>query len=78
MVEFENEVKFYGLWSVKKQQWVEEHDGCFAGLIYSESLGLLNSKVEHIFYDYDYSAIEIKGSLDGLSAQPVDFIASND
>lgn len=31
------------------------------GLIYSESLD--KSKVEHIFVDYDYSAIEIKGQL---------------
>lgn len=71
LVEFENEVKFYSLWSVKKQQWVEEHDECFAGLIYSESLDAFKSKVEHIFADYDYSAIEIKGSLDELSAQPI-------
>jgi hypothetical protein len=71
LVEFENQVKFYGLWSVKKQQWVEEHDECFAGLIYSENLDAFKSKVEHIFADYDYSAIEIKGSLDQLSAQPI-------
>ena len=71
LVEFENQVKFYGLWSVKKQRWVEEHDECFAGLIYSENLDAFKSKVEHIFADYDYSAIEIKGSLDELSAQPI-------
>ena len=71
LVEFENQVKFYGLWSVKKQQWVEEHDECFAGLIYSENLDAFKSKVEHIFADYDYSAIELKGSLEELSAQPI-------
>ena len=71
LVEFENEVKFYGLWSVKKQRWVEEHDECFAGLIYSENLDAFKSKVEHIFADYDYSAIELKGSLEELSAQPI-------
>ena len=71
LVEFENQVKFYGLWSVKKQRWVEEHDECFAGLIYSESLDAFKSKVEHIFADYDYSAIELKGSLEELSAQPI-------
>ncbi|MFV5594675.1 hypothetical protein [Acinetobacter junii] len=71
LIEFENQVKFYGLWSVKKQQWVEEHDECFAGLIYSENLDAFKSKVEHIFADYDYSAIELKGSLDELSAQPI-------
>ena len=71
LVEFENQVKFYGLWSVKKQRWVEEHDECFAGLIYSENLDAFKSKVEHIFADYDYSAIELKGSLDELSAQPI-------
>ena len=60
-----------GLWSVKKQRWVEEHDECFAGLIYSESLDAFKSKVEHIFADYDYSAIELKGSLEELSAQPI-------
>ena len=71
LVEFENQVKFYGLWSVKKQRWVEEHDECFAGLIYSENLDAFKSKVEHIFADYDYSAIELKGSLEELSAQPI-------
>lgn len=71
LFEFENQVKFYGLWSVKKQRWVEEHDECFAGLIYSENLDAFKSKVEHIFADYDYSAIELKGSLDELSAQPI-------
>ncbi|ENU85286.1 hypothetical protein [Acinetobacter sp. CIP 102129] len=71
LVEFENQVKFYGLWSVKKQRWVEEHDECFAGLIYLENLDAFKSKVEHIFADYDYSAIELKGSLEELSAQPI-------
>ena len=71
LVEFENQVKFYGLWSVKNQRWVEEHDECFAGLIYSENLDAFKSKVEHIFADYDYSAIELKGSLEELSAQPI-------
>ena len=71
LVEFENQVKFYGLWSVKKQRWVEEQDECFAGLIYSENLDAFKSKVEHIFADYDYSAIELKGSLEELSAQPI-------
>ena len=71
LVQFECEAKFYALWSVKQQKWVEEHDECFAGLIYSESLDAFKSKVEHIFADYDYSAIEIKGSLDELSAQPI-------
>ena len=71
LVEFENQVKFYGLWSVKKQRWVEEHDECFACLIYSENLDAFKSKVEHIFADYDYSAIELKGSLEELSAQPI-------
>ena len=71
LVEFENQVKFYGLWSVKKQRWVEEHDECFAGLIYSENLDAFKSKVQHIFADYDYSAIELKGSLEELSAQPI-------
>lgn len=71
LVEFENQVKFYGLWSVKKQRWVEEHDECFASLIYSENLDAFKSKVEHIFADYDYSAIELKGSLEELSAQPI-------
>jgi len=26
LVHFDHEVKFYGLWSTKKQQWLEEHD----------------------------------------------------
>ena len=71
LVEFENQVKFYGLWSVKKQRWVEEHDECFAGLIYSESLDAFKSKVEHIFADYDYDAIQLKGTLEQLSEQPL-------
>ena len=48
LVQFEHEAKFYALWSVKQQKWVEEHDECFAGLIYSESLDAFKSKVEHI------------------------------
>lgn len=71
LVQFEQEVKFYGLWSVKKQQWLEEHDECFAGLIYSVNPDELKNKVEHIFADYDYSAIQLKGSLEELSNQPV-------
>lgn len=71
LVQFEHDVKFYGLWSVKKQQWVEEHDECFAGLVYSENPDELKNKVEYIFADYDYAAIELKGSLEVLSAQPV-------
>jgi hypothetical protein len=42
LVQFENKSAFC------KKQRVEEHDECFAGLIYSESLDAFKSKVEHI------------------------------
>lgn len=71
LVQFDHEVEFYGLWSTKKQQWVEEHDECFASLVYSENLEKLKNKVNHIFADYDYSSIPLEGSLEDLSEQPV-------
>ena len=71
LVEFENQVKFYGLWSVKKQQWVEEHDECFASLVYSENTDELKNKIEYVFADYDYDAIQLKGTLEQLSEQPL-------
>lgn len=71
LVHFDHEVKFYGLWSTKKQQWLEEHDEFFAGLIYAESPELLKDKIESIFKDYDYSDIELEGSLESLSDQPI-------
>jgi hypothetical protein len=71
LVQFEYEVKFYGLWSVKKQQWVEEHDECFASLVYSENTDELKNKIEYVFADYDYDAIQLKGTLEQLSEQPL-------
>lgn len=71
LVEFENQVKFYGLWSVKKQRWVEEHDECFASLVYSENTDELKNKIEYVFADYDYDAIQLKGTLEQISEQPL-------
>lgn len=71
LVQFDQEVKFYGLWSTKKQQWVEEHDEYFTGLVYCENPEQLKSEVRNIFADYDYASIELKGSLEELSEQPV-------
>lgn len=36
LVQFEHEAKFYALWSVKQQKWVEEHDEFFASLAYAD------------------------------------------
>ena len=70
LVQFEHEAKFYGLWSVKKQQWAEEHDEFFAGLIYAEDPEQLKGKVGHIFADYGHSEISLQGSFEDLSSQP--------
>ncbi|RZG86122.1 hypothetical protein [Acinetobacter venetianus] len=71
LVQFEHEAKFYALWSVKKQQWVEEHDEFFAGLAYADQPEQLKTNVRTIFADYDYEDIQLKGSLEDLSEQPV-------
>lgn len=71
LVQFEHEAKFYALWSVKQQKWVEEHDECFASLVYSENTDELKNKIEYVFADYDYEAIQLKGTLEQLSEQPL-------
>ncbi|MCH7384952.1 hypothetical protein MMP71_14000 [Acinetobacter dispersus] len=71
LVQFEHEARFYALWSVKKQQWVEEHDEFFASLAYADQPEQLKTNVGTIFADYDYGDIQLKGSLDELSDQPV-------
>ena len=71
LVQFECEAKFYALWSVKQQKWVEEHDECFASLVYSENTDELKNKIEYVFADYDYEAIQLKGTLEQLSEQPL-------
>ncbi|ENW08479.1 hypothetical protein [Acinetobacter beijerinckii] len=70
LIHFDQDIKFYGLWSVKKQQWVEEHDEFFASLVYSQQPEQLKSNVVTIFADYDYGDIQIKGSFEELSDQP--------
>ncbi|WP_414631681.1 hypothetical protein [Acinetobacter venetianus] len=71
LVQFEHEAKFYALWSVKKQQWVEEYDEFFTGLAYADQPEQLKTNVRAIFVDYDYEDIQLKGSLEDLSEQPV-------
>ena len=71
LIQFDQEVKFYGLWSMKKQQWFEEHDEGFAGLVYSENPELLRNSVGEIFAEYDYSAIHLNGTVLELSEQPI-------
>jgi hypothetical protein len=71
LVKFENEAKFYALWSVKQQKWVEEHDEFFASLAYADQPEQLKMNVRAIFADYDYGDIELKGSFEDLSEQPV-------
>ena len=71
LVQFECEAKFYALWSVKQQKWVEEHDEFFAGLAYADQPEQLKTNVRSIFADYDYDDIELKGSFEDLSEQPV-------
>ncbi|MCY6413180.1 hypothetical protein QTA56_13765 [Acinetobacter sp. VNH17] len=71
LVQFEQEARFYALWSVKKQQWLEEHDEFFASLAYADQPEQLKSHVRTIFADYDYGDIELKGSFEDLSEQPV-------
>ncbi len=71
LVKFEHEVKFYGLWSVKNQQWLQEHDEFSASLVYVEEQDQLKNKVEAIFADYDYAEINLEGSLEELSNHPV-------
>lgn len=71
LVQFENEAKFYALWSVKQQKWVEEHDEFFASLAYADQPEQLKTNVRTIFADYDYGDIELKGSFEDLSEQPV-------
>ncbi|MEN4984143.1 hypothetical protein [Acinetobacter modestus] len=71
LIHFDQDIKFYGLWSVKKQAWVEEHDEFFAGLAYADQPEQLKKNVRSIFADYDYDDIELKGSFEDLSEQPV-------
>jgi hypothetical protein len=71
LVQFEHEAKFYALWSVKQQKWVEEHDEFFASLAYADQPEQLKTNVRTIFADYDYGDIELKGSFEDLSEQPV-------
>ena len=71
LVQFEHEAKFYALWSVKQQKWVEEHDEFFASLAYADQPEQLKTNVRTIFADYDYDDIELKGSFEDLSEQPV-------
>ena len=71
LVQFENEARFYALWSVKQQKWVEEHDEFFASLVYAEQPEQLKSNVRTIFADYDYGDIQLQGSFEELSDQPV-------
>ncbi|MBH2002860.1 MAG: hypothetical protein I8H98_11460 [Moraxellaceae bacterium] len=71
LVKFENEAKFYALWSVKQQKWVEEHDEFFASLAYADQPEQLKTNVGTIFADYDYGDIQLKGSLEELSDQPI-------
>ena len=71
LIHFDQDIKFYGLWSVKKQAWVEEHDEFFAGLVYADRPEQLKTNVGTIFADYDYDDIELKGSFEDLSEQPV-------
>lgn len=71
LVQFDQDAKFYGLWSMKKQQWLEEHDEGFAGLVYSENPELLGKSVGKVFAEYDDCSIRLAGSLSELSAQPV-------
>ncbi|MCH7311280.1 hypothetical protein [Acinetobacter sp. ANC 4805] len=71
LIHFDQDIKFYGLWSVKKQAWVEEHDEFFAGLAYADQPEQLKTNVRTIFADYDYDDIELKGSFEDLSEQPV-------
>ena len=54
LIQFEDQVKFYGLWSSKKQQWLEEHDEFFASLAYADKPEQLKSHVRTIFADYDW------------------------
>lgn len=71
LIHFDQDIKFYGLWSVKKQAWVEEHDEFFASLAYADQPEQLKTNVRIIFADYDYGDIELKGSFEDLSEQPV-------
>lgn len=70
LIQFDQEVKFYGLWSMKKQQWFEEHNEGFAGLVYSENSEVLRNSVGKIFAEYDYCSIHLNGTLSELSEQP--------
>lgn len=70
ILQFEEEIKFYGLWSLKNQDWIKEYDECFVGLIYAQSPEKLKNKLEYVFSEQDSSEIVLQGSLEKLSANP--------
>ena len=45
LLQFEHEARFYALWSLKKQKWVEEHDEFFASLAYADQPEQLKTNV---------------------------------
>lgn len=70
---FDQDAKFYGLWSLKEQDWFKQYDEDFTGLIYATSADQLKAHAGHIFEDYDDADIELQGSIEDLSHHPVLF-----
>lgn len=70
LIQFDEEIQFYGLWSIKNQEWIKEYDECFVGLIYTQTPDKLKDKLDYVFSEQDNSEIILKGNLEDLSNQP--------
>lgn len=70
LVRFDEKPKFYAIWLPEQEQWLQQYDECFEGLIYEESAEKLKSSLELIFNEYS-DGIQRQGELSALSEQPL-------
>lgn len=79
IIKFDDTAEFYGLWSIKAQDWYKEYHEGFEGLIYVENEAELQEKMEHVFYEGGDAHIILKGTLEELTEYPIllaNFIAT--
>lgn len=73
LLEFEDEVKFYALWSPKEQDWIKQYDECSESLIYAQSPEQLKPYMDHIFNTLEEDELVQKGAIETLTDSPTLF-----
>ena len=71
LVAFEDSPIFYAIWDCEEQQFQMEYDEYFTSLVYAPSREAAMNNLEALMEDKRWKSREIKGTLEGLSSNPM-------